>query len=65
MLENPNFRLVRKSLILRRPIGKRVYVPVVPDLAQTVKVKSDHFEKFTKFFCGSKNGYFIEKFIYT
>ena len=33
-------------------------MPVVKDLAQTVKVGSDHYENLTKVFGGAKNGNF-------
>ena len=36
----------------------RGHVPVAPDLAKTVKVKSDHSEDLTKVLGGAKNGKF-------
>ena len=42
-------------LTLRRPNGQGVHVPVVPDLAQTLKVGSDYSENLTKVFDGAKN----------
>ena len=36
------------KLTLRRPNIIGVHVPVAPDLAKTVKVKSDHLENLAK-----------------
>ena len=35
-------------------------MPVAPDLAKMVKVKSDHSENLAKVLCGAKNGKFIQ-----
>ena len=40
----------------------RDHVPVMPDMAQTVKVGSDHSENLTNVFDGAKNGIFSQKF---
>ena len=45
------------DLILRCPNNQRVHVTVAPDLAKTVKVKSDHSENLNKVFGTAKNGY--------
>ena len=43
------FRTLTWYLTLRRPIVLEVHVPVMPDLAQTLKLGSDHFENLTNF----------------
>ena len=45
-------------LTLRRPNLLGFHVPVSPDLAKTVKVRSDHSENLTEVFGGAKNGNF-------
>ena len=35
-------------------------MPVAPDLAKMVKVKSDHSENLAKVLCGAKNGKFSQ-----
>ena len=45
-------------LTLRRPNFIGVHVPVAPDLAKTVKVKSDHSENLAKVLGGAENGKF-------
>ena len=49
-------------LTLRRPNFIGVHVPVAPDLAKTVKVKSDHSENLAKVLGGAKNGKIIKMF---
>ena len=49
------------DLILRCPNNQRVHVTVAPDLAKTVKVKSDHSENLNKVFRTAKNGYLSSK----
>ena len=51
-------KLRKNYLTLRRPKFIRVHVPVAPDLAKTVKVKSDHFENLAKVLGGAKSGKF-------
>ena len=46
------------NLTLRRPNLLGVHGPVSPDLAKTVKVRSDHSENLTNVFGGAKNGNF-------
>ena len=53
-----NKDLFQNNLTLRRPNLLRVHVPVSPDLAKTVKVRSDHSENLTKVFGGAKDGNF-------
>ena len=48
-------------LTLRRPNVLGVHGPVSPDLAKTVKVRSDHSENLTNVFGGAKNGNFSHK----
>ena len=43
-------------LTRRHPNDQGLHVPVEPDLAQTVKVGSDHSENLTSVFNGAKNG---------
>ena len=45
---------------LRRPNFIGLYVPVAPDLAKMVKVKSDDSENLAKVLCGAKNGKFSQ-----
>ena len=52
------FNAMQSDLTLRRPEFIEVHVPVAPDLAKTVKVKSDHSENFTKVFGSANNGKF-------
>ena len=44
-----------------RPKILGVNVPVLPDLAKTVKERSDHSENLTNVFGGAKNGNFSWK----
>ncbi len=46
-------------LTLRRPNFLGVHVPVTPDLAKTVKGKSDHSENLARVLGGAKNGKII------
>ena len=46
-------------LTLRRPNFIGAHVPVAPDVAKTVKVRSDHSENLAKVLGGAKNGKFI------
>ena len=46
------------SLTLGRLKNQGVHVPVVPDLAETVKVASHHSENLTEVFGCAKNDYF-------
>ena len=47
------------NLTLRRPNFLGAHVPVTPDLAKTVKEKSDHSENLTRVLDGAKNGKII------
>ena len=47
-----------QALTLKRQSSQGVNVPVVPDLSQRVKVRSDESEKLTKIFGRVKDGYF-------
>ena len=47
------------ELTLRRPNLLGIHVPVSPDLAKTVKVKSDHCENLARVLGGAKNGKII------
>ena len=51
-------QLRKNYLTLRRQNFIGVLVPVAPDLAKTVKVKSDYSENLAKVFGGAKNGNF-------
>ena len=48
-------------LTLRRPNLQGLHMPVSPDMAETVKVRSDHSDSLTNVFGGAKNGDFSEK----
>ena len=50
--------LFRSLLTLMRPNLLGVHGPVSPNLAKTVKVRSDHSENLTNVFDGAKNGNF-------
>ena len=54
--QNRLFTIKSKLLTLRSPNDQGVHAPVVPDLAQTVKVGSDHYEKLIKVLGDAKNG---------
>ena len=51
----------QSGLTLRRPNFLGVQGPVSPDLAKTVKGKSDHSEILTNIFGGAKDGNFCQK----
>ena len=52
------------NLTLRRPNFIGAHVPVAPDLAQMVRVGSDHSKKLTSVFYGAKNEKLTFKTIY-
>ena len=51
--------IIEIILTLRRPNFLGVHVPVTPDLAKTVKGKSDHSENLARVLGGAKNGKII------
>ena len=52
------------KLTLRHPNCHVPHAPVVPDLAQTVMLGSDHSENLMNVFVGAKNDNFSPKFLY-
>ena len=52
------------TLTLRRPNFIGTHVPVAPDLAKTVKMRSDHSKNLTSVFYGAENEKLSFKTIY-